>query len=97
MAYLVPGFFAADRRRAEPPGTLAEMTFTWQKLWLKMLPQRPFVLLGKAWRPVLDCWLENLIVRPDDYDCMKIADTPYQYQRVSVKNMAIGSASISLA
>ena len=57
-------------------GTLAELTFTWQKLWLKMLPPRPFVLLGKAWRPVLDCWLENLIVRADDYDCMKIAETP---------------------
>ena len=57
-------------------GTLAEMTFTWQKLWLKMLPPRPYVLLGAAWRPVLKCWLDHLIVEPDDYDCFTVADTP---------------------
>lgn len=57
-------------------GTLAELTFTWQKLWLKMLPVRPCVLLGRGWQRVLDCWLENLIVDPSDYNCLTVAETP---------------------
>jgi len=59
-------------------GTLAELTFTWQKLWLKMLPERPCVLVGRRWQRVLDCWLENLIVDPADYSCMTVADNPEQ-------------------
>ena len=59
-------------------GTLAELTWAWQKLWLKMLPARPFVLLGHHWRRVLDSWLENLIVDPTDYKCMTLVDTPEQ-------------------
>jgi len=57
-------------------GTLAELTFAWQKLWLKMLPARPCVLLGRGWQRVLDCWLENLIVDPSDYNCLTVAETP---------------------
>jgi uncharacterized protein (TIGR00730 family) len=57
-------------------GTLAELTFTWQKLWLKMLPERPCVLVGLRWQRVLDSWLENLIVDPGDYSCMTVADNP---------------------
>ena len=59
-------------------GTLAELTFTWQKLWLKMLPARPCVLVGRFWRTMLDNWLENLTVEPSDYNCLTLADTPEQ-------------------
>ncbi len=57
-------------------GTLAELTFTWQKLWLKMLPARPCVLVGRRWRRVLDSWIENLVVDPSDYNCLTVAETP---------------------
>jgi uncharacterized protein (TIGR00730 family) len=57
-------------------GTLAELTFTWQKLWLKMLPARPCILVGRRWQRMLDNWLENLIVEPSDYNCLTIAETP---------------------
>jgi len=59
-------------------GTLAELTFTWQKLWLKMLPARPCVLVGRRWRRVLDSWLEHLIVDRTDYNCLTIVDSPEQ-------------------
>lgn len=57
-------------------GTLAELTFTWQKLWLKMLPPRPCALVGGAWRSVLDNWLANLTVERGDYNCLAVVDTP---------------------
>jgi uncharacterized protein (TIGR00730 family) len=59
-------------------GTLAEMTFAWQKLWLKMLTARPLILVGLQWRKVLDVWLENMTVLPDDYRGLTVAATPSQ-------------------
>jgi predicted Rossmann-fold nucleotide-binding protein len=57
-------------------GTLAELTFTWQKLWLKMLPARPCILVGRRWQRVLDSWLRNLTVETSDYKCLTVAETP---------------------
>ncbi len=41
-------------------GTLAEMTFAWQKLSLRMFAERPLVLVGPQWRVILDSWLQNM-------------------------------------
>ncbi len=57
-------------------GTLAEMTFAWQKLSLRMFAERPLVLLGVQWRSILDSWLENMTVTLDDYRCLSVAATP---------------------
>ncbi len=57
-------------------GTLAEMTFAWQKLSLRMFAERPLVLVGLGWRPVLDAWAENLTVTLDDYRDLTVVDSP---------------------
>ncbi|GEM_PF-239539 len=57
-------------------GTLAEVTFVWQMLALSLMPAKPFVLLGKEWRAVLDCWVEYLTVVESDYDCLKVVEKP---------------------
>jgi len=57
-------------------GTLAEMTFAWQKLSLRMFAERPLVLVGSQWRAILDSWLENMTVLADDYRCLSVAATP---------------------
>jgi uncharacterized protein (TIGR00730 family) len=57
-------------------GTLAELTFAWQKLSLRMFAERPLILLGGEWRRILECWLENLTVEPEDYRSLGVVDTP---------------------
>src|SRR5208282_913966 len=57
-------------------GTLAEMTFAWQKLSLRMFAERPLVLVGPQWRGVLNSWLQNMTVAEDDYRCLSIVATP---------------------
>lgn len=57
-------------------GTLAEMTFAWQKLSLRMFAERPLVLVGLEWRRVLDSWVENLTVTLDDYRDLTVVDSP---------------------
>jgi uncharacterized protein (TIGR00730 family) len=63
-------------------GTLAEMTFAWQKLSLRMFAERPLVLLGVEWRNVLEAWLGNLTVLTDDYRGLSVAETPDQVCQV---------------
>jgi len=82
----VPNFYVRFRRlidRAEGfvamrggMGTLAEMTFAWQKLSLRMFAERPLVLVGLGWRPVLDSWAENLTVTMDDYRDLTVVESP---------------------
>jgi uncharacterized protein (TIGR00725 family) len=57
-------------------GTLAEFTFAWQKISLRMFAERPLVLLGYQWQAILETWAENLTIIPDDYRCLTVAPTP---------------------
>ncbi len=57
-------------------GTLAELTFTWQSLSLGILPARPFVLVGDAWRAIFTNWVEHLIATEESYAALTLADTP---------------------
>ena len=57
-------------------GTLAEMTFAWQKLSLRMFAERPLILLGSQWQAVLEVWAENFTIIPDDYRGLTVAATP---------------------
>lgn len=57
-------------------GTLAEMTFAWQKLSLRMFAERPLVLVGAHWKSILDNWLENTTIILDDYRGLSLVNTP---------------------
>jgi uncharacterized protein (TIGR00730 family) len=57
-------------------GTLAEVTFTWQSLSLGLLPARPFVLVGDAWRAIFNNWAEHLLATEECYEALKLAETP---------------------
>jgi uncharacterized protein (TIGR00730 family) len=57
-------------------GTLAEMTFAWQKLSLRMFAERPLVLVGPQWHNVLSSWLQNMTVLEDDFRCLSVTATP---------------------
>ncbi|MGH7907027.1 MAG: LOG family protein, partial [Candidatus Binataceae bacterium] len=57
-------------------GTLAEITFAWQKLALDILAVRPFILTGPAWNAIFKTLRQHLTTRPEDYDVLGFADTP---------------------
>ncbi|MGH7935283.1 MAG: LOG family protein [Candidatus Binataceae bacterium] len=57
-------------------GTLAEVTFTWQELVLGMVPKRPLILCGPAWRKLHKGWLDGLVPAPRLYEPLTLVDTP---------------------
>lgn len=57
-------------------GTLAEMTFAWQKLSLRMFAERPLILVGKEWQAILEVWADTMTVIADDYHGLTVAPTP---------------------
>lgn len=59
-------------------GTLAEVSFAWQMLALAMLPQRPFIMVGAAWKKIIACWLENLTTAADACRLLTLVATPQE-------------------
>ncbi|HZP44317.1 MAG TPA: LOG family protein [Candidatus Binataceae bacterium] len=63
-------------------GTLAEVTFTWQELHLRMLSPRPLVLIGARWRKLFDCFRRNLVPTAGVFAPIALVDTPEQATRL---------------
>src|SRR6478672_9290225 len=47
-------------------GTVTEISLVWNKLQTRVLERRPIVLVGDAWRPVIEAWKANLEVSDAD-------------------------------
>ncbi len=47
-------------------GTVTEISLVWNKLHTGVIEKRPLVLLGDCWKPVVQCWEENLVVSKSD-------------------------------
>jgi uncharacterized protein (TIGR00725 family) len=56
-------------------GTVTEISLVWNKLTTRVLEPRPLVLLGDAWRPVVDAWTKYLVVSDSDLSFLDFADT----------------------
>ncbi|MCC6954576.1 MAG: LOG family protein [Deltaproteobacteria bacterium] len=62
-------------------GTMLELFFCWQLLQFEHIPERPLILVGKAFWSGLMEWVEEIqvkrgLVSPSDMRWVKIADTP---------------------
>jgi uncharacterized protein (TIGR00730 family) len=80
-----PDFFSRLRRLTQADGflafkggvgTLTELSLAWTLLQTRAIPPAPFVLLGPAWRHVLDVFVANSYARPQDLALIQVADTP---------------------
>src|SRR5919202_2495977 len=47
-------------------GTVTELSPVWYKMQTRVIGQRPLVLLGDCWRPVVECWQKYLAVSETD-------------------------------
>lgn len=54
-------------------GTVTEVSLVWNKLQTGVLAPRPIVLVGECWRPVVNCWAENLAVSSYDISLLDFA------------------------
>ena len=66
-------------------GTVTEVSLVWNKLQTGVLEPRPLVLLGAAWKAVVRCWQENLVVSDRDVAWLDFADTAEQAQRIIIE------------
>ena len=42
------------------PGTLTEITLTWNLMAIKAIPEKPLILIGEEWRSVMSSFFKNL-------------------------------------
>lgn len=56
-------------------GTVTEISLVWNKLTTKVIEQRPLVLLGDCWKPVVKAWQDNLVVSDADVSLLDFART----------------------
>lgn len=54
-------------------GTVTEISLVWNKLQTGVIDRRPLVLLGDCWKPVVECWQENLVVSREDVSLLHFA------------------------
>lgn len=57
-------------------GTLTEVTLAWQLLQAWELPPAPLVLVGEAWRTIVEVLAQALVMRPGDLDLLTLVDSP---------------------
>jgi uncharacterized protein (TIGR00730 family) len=66
-------------------GTVTEISLVWNKLATRVLEPRPLVLLGEAWRPVVDTWKQHLVVSDKDVNFLDFADTAEQAAEIIIR------------
>ena len=70
-------------------GTVTELSLVWNKLQTKVIEQRPLVLLGDCWPPVIETFRKHLVVSERDVSLLDFADTPDEAVRI-IKEKAGG-------
>lgn len=56
-------------------GTVTEVSLVWNKLQTRVIKDRPLVLLGDCWQPVVNAWTESLVVSRSDLALLDFADS----------------------
>ena len=57
-------------------GTVTELSLVWNKLQTRVINQRPLVLLGDCWPPVVEACRAHLVVSAQDISLLDFARTP---------------------
>lgn len=66
-------------------GTVAEVSLVWNKLQTGVIAPHPLVLLGDCWRPVVECFQENLVVSERDVSLLNFAETPEDAVKIIIE------------
>ena len=81
-------------------GTLLEVYFAWQLIQVKHMSMRPIVLMDRDyWTGLID-WMKDIqlargLVSANDFDCIKIVDTPEEvFQIISEHHLAFRKQNV---
>ena len=55
-------------------GTLTEISLIWNMLQTKTMPEKPIILVGKLWRPLLEAVAGHLFISKAELDLFQYAD-----------------------
>jgi uncharacterized protein (TIGR00725 family) len=69
-------------------GTVTEISLVWNKLTTRVLEPRPLVLLGDAWKPVVDAWQKYLVVSDVDVSFLDFAKTADEATELIIQKTA---------
>lgn len=66
-------------------GTVTEISLVWNKLMTGVLVARPLVLVGDCWKPVVQCWQENLVVSDNEVRLLNFADNADEAAKIIIE------------
>lgn len=66
-------------------GTVTEVSLVWNKLQTGVIDKSPLVLLGDCWKPVVQCWEENLVVSKSDVAWLDFAENAEEACEIIIK------------
>ena len=66
-------------------GTVTEISLVWNKLMTGVLVARPLVLVGDCWKPVVQCWQENLVVSDNEVRLLNFADNAEEAANIIIE------------
>jgi uncharacterized protein (TIGR00725 family) len=69
-------------------GTVTEISLVWNKMQTHVLEQRPLVLLGDCWPPVVREWQRHLAVTDADVGFLRFATSPDEAVAIIIKESA---------
>jgi len=69
-------------------GTVTEISLVWNKMQTRVLEQRPLVLLGDCWPPVVREWQRHLAVTDADVGFLRFATSPDEAVAIIIKESA---------
>jgi uncharacterized protein (TIGR00730 family) len=71
-------------------GTVTEISLVWNKLQTGVIENRPLVLIGECWHPVVEAWQKHLVVSDDDVSILDFAnDAKQAFEIVTEKSKGV--------
>jgi len=74
-------------------GTISEFGMAWGLARLYFGHHKPLILYGDFWKPIMDSFKNNMLVRPEEYEVFTIVSSPKdaleaieKYEGVLTKN-----------
>lgn len=61
-------------------GTISEFGMAWGLARLYFGHHKPLILFGEFWKPIMDAFKRNMLVRPEEYEVFTIVESPEEAQ-----------------
>ena len=70
-------------------GTVTEVSLVWNKLQTGVIQNRPLVLIGDCWKPIVEAWKTYLVVSDSDIGMLDFADNAAAAASIIIKKAEV--------